>query len=139
VSEVVRAAGGIVLRTAEGRCEVVVVHRPKYDDWSLPKGKLEPGESDEQAAVREVEEETGMRCELERELPPVRYRDSQRRDKVVRYWRMRVLDGSFSPTAEIDELRWLGIEEAAALLSYARDRTLLRSAVEDLAPRRSRG
>jgi 8-oxo-dGTP pyrophosphatase MutT (NUDIX family) len=136
VSEVVRAAGGIVLRTAAGRFEVAVVHRPKYDDWSLPKGKLEPDETDEQAAVREVEEETGMRCALDGELPPVRYRDSQGRDKVVRYWRMHVVEGSFSPTAEIDELRWLGLEDARRVLSYARDRALLRSAV-DLEPRQT--
>jgi 8-oxo-dGTP diphosphatase len=87
---------------------------------------------DEQAAVREVEEETGMRCRLEEELAPIRYRDSRGRDKVVRYWRMQVLGGSFSPTSEIDELRWLGIEEAGGLLSYEHDRALLRSVVDDL-------
>jgi 8-oxo-dGTP pyrophosphatase MutT (NUDIX family) len=132
VSELVRAAGGVVLRRNGDRREVALVHRPKYEDWTLPKGKLEPGETDEQAAVREVEEETGMRCELDEELPLVRYRDAQGRDKLVRYWRMHVVGGSFSPTAEIDELRWLEIEDGATLLSYERDRAVLRSAVETL-------
>ena len=85
----VEAAGGVVLRGEPGAgVEVLVVHRPKYDDWSLPKGKLEPGETDEAAAVREVEEETGWRCALGEELPAVRYTDRNGRPKHVRYWHM---------------------------------------------------
>jgi 8-oxo-dGTP diphosphatase len=114
----VEAAGGVVVR--DGR--VAVVHRPKYDDWSLPKGKLDPGESSEEAALREVEEETGLRCELGPELPSIRYQDSKGRPKVVRYWRMAPVEGEFSPTEEVDELRWLEPPEAAALLTYQRDR-----------------
>jgi 8-oxo-dGTP diphosphatase len=122
VSEV-RAAGGVVVR--DGR--VAVVHRPKYDDWTLPKGKLDPGEGFEEAALREVEEETGLRAELGHELPHTRYRDSKGRPKVVRYWRMTPVEGEFQPTDEVDELRWLEPEEAARLLSYDRDREVVRA------------
>jgi 8-oxo-dGTP diphosphatase len=138
VNEVVRAAGGVVLRGNGDRLEVALVHRPKYDDWTHPKGKLEPGETNEQAALREVEEETGMRCALDQALPAVRYRDSQGRDKLVRYWRMHVIGGSFSPTSEVDELRWIGIDTGARLLSYERDRDVLRTAVEGSARSRLR-
>jgi 8-oxo-dGTP diphosphatase len=114
----VQAAGGVVLR--DGR--VAVVHRPKYHDWSLPKGKLDPGESFEDAALREVEEETGLRCTLVRELPAVEY-EVRGRPKVVRYWAMEVEDETpFVPNDEVDEVRWLEPQEALALLSYDRDR-----------------
>ena len=125
----VAAAGGVVLRDGEQGPEVAVVHRPKYDDWSLPKGKLDPGESWEEAALREVEEETGLRCELGDELQPARYRDRKGRDKLVRWWLMRPLDGEFEPTDEVDELRWLGREAALELLDYDHDRELV-SAVQ---------
>jgi 8-oxo-dGTP diphosphatase len=114
----VQAAGGVVLRG--GR--VAVVHRPRYDDWSLPKGKLDPDESFEDAALREVEEETGLRCRLVRELPEVRY-EVKGRPKLVRYWAMEVEEETpFAPGDEVDELRWLEPAEALALLSYDRDR-----------------
>ena len=119
----VLAAGGVLVH--DGR--VAVVHRPKYDDWSLPKGKLDPGEGFEEAALREVEEETGMRCRLGRELPSTEYRDAKGRAKLVRYWEMTALDGEFQPSGEVDELRWLEPREAAALLSYEHDRELLRA------------
>jgi 8-oxo-dGTP diphosphatase len=116
--ERVEAAGGVVLR--DGR--VAVVHRPRYDDWSLPKGKLDPGESFEDAALREVEEETGLRCRLVRELPAVEY-EVRGRPKVVRYWAMEVTDEApFEPNDEVDEVRWLEPAEALALLTYDRDR-----------------
>ena len=118
---VVRAAGGVVVR--DGR--LLLVHRPKYDDWTFPKGKCEPGESDEACAVREVEEETGLRCELGAELPSTHYTDSRDRPKRVRWWRMEAVAGEFTPTDEVDEIRWLTREDAAALLSYARDQALL--------------
>lgn len=122
----VRAAGGVISRTdGHGGREVALVHRPKYRDWSLPKGKLDRGETDEQAALREVEEETGLRCELERSLGEVRYTDPHGRPKVVRYWEMSVTGGSFSPNREVDELRWLSLDEAVATLSHERDRTVL--------------
>jgi 8-oxo-dGTP diphosphatase len=117
----VRAAGGIVTRDGE----VLLVHRPKYDDWTFPKGKLDAGESDEQAAIREVEEETGLRCSLGRELPSTSYTDSRGRPKIVRYWQMQAEDGAFEPTDEVDEIAWLGPEEAAERLTYAHDRKVL--------------
>ena len=118
----VRAAGGVVL---DGDGRVAVIYRPKYDDWTLPKGKLEPGESWEQAAVREVEEETGLVCELDDELGSVTYTDRHGRPKSVRYWRMTVCDGEFRPNREVSELRWLSLEEAAQQLSFDRDREIV--------------
>jgi 8-oxo-dGTP diphosphatase len=104
---------------------VLLVHRPKYNDWTFPKGKAELGESDEACAVREVEEETGLRCELGIELPSTHYTDSRGRPKRVRWWRMEPVAGEFTPTGEVDEIRWLTSQEAAALLSYGRDHALL--------------
>lgn len=129
--EVVQAAGGVVWRrAAAGGVEVLLVHRPKYDDWSLPKGKLDAGETHEAAAMREVEEETGLRCRLGEELRTVEYTDHRGRPKVVRYWAMTPrgdagTDGGatdrFTPTEEIDELRWVRREDARAELTYAHD------------------
>ena len=125
----VQAAGGVPLR--DGR--VVLVHRPKYDDWTLPKGKLDPGESFEEAAVREVEEETGLTCRLGPELSESRYRDNKDRPKVVRWWAMEVeSEVPFEPNDEVDELRWLEPGEAAQKLTYARDRPLVDEAAEAL-------
>jgi 8-oxo-dGTP diphosphatase len=118
----VKAAGGVVHRGGH----VAVAHRRRYDDWSFPKGKLDPGESWEQAALREVEEEIGLRCRLGEELPPTSYRDNKGRAKVVRYWMMEPLDGEFVPSDEVDEVRWLTPADAEALLSYEHDRELLR-------------
>ena len=119
----VRAAGGIVRR--DGR--VLVVHRPKYDDWTFPKGKADEGETDEECALREVKEETGLDCTLERELASSSYTDGRGRPKRVRYWLMRPEGGRFEPTAEVDEIAWLDPREAAERLSYERDREVLRS------------
>jgi 8-oxo-dGTP diphosphatase len=126
----VRAAGGVVVRERDdgGGPELAVVHRPRYDDWSLPKGKLDRGESFEHAALREVEEETGMRCSLGRELDPARYRDRKGRAKLVRWWLMSPLEGSFEPGDEVDELRWVAPDQAEGLLDYPHDRELVRSA-----------
>ena len=126
-----QAAGGVVSRSGEGGAlEVLLVHRPKYDDWTLPKGKLEPGETHEQAALREVEEETGFTCELGPELPSTSYRDSKDRPKVVRYWAMRPIGGAFSPHHEVDEIRWAPVEEAKALLTYDHDLGVLNAFAE---------
>ena len=118
---VVRAAGGLVVH--EGA--VLLVHRPKYDDWTFPKGKAEAGETDAECALREVEEETGLRCVLGPELAQTRYRDSKGRRKVVRWWRMSVLAGEFVPNSEVDRIRWVAPADARELLSYERDRPLL--------------
>jgi 8-oxo-dGTP pyrophosphatase MutT (NUDIX family) len=113
-----------------GGDELCVVHRPKYDDWSLPKGKLERGESFEDAALREVLEETGLRCRLRQELRPVRYRDKRGRPKLVRYWLMDVAeDTGFMPDDEVDEVRWMELPAAAALMTYAHDQELVASLV----------
>ena len=108
---------------------VAVVHRPRYDDWSLPKGKADRGESDEACALREIEEETGLRCELVEELTATRHRDARGRPKRVRWWLMRPLSGRFEASEEVDELRWLTPEEARATLTYVRDVTLLDEAL----------
>lgn len=122
MTETVRAAGGVVERNGA----LLLVHRPRYDDWTFPKGKADEGETDEDCALREVREETGLRCELEDELPTTRYIDSRGRPKRVRWWRMRALsDDGFTPNDEVDELRWLDRDAAAALLTYERDRVLV--------------
>jgi 8-oxo-dGTP diphosphatase len=122
----VRAAGGVVGRSGRREPEVLVIHRPKYDDWTLPKGKTEPGESDEECAIREVEEETGLRCKLGEELPMIRYRDRKDRLKEVRYWAMEPLSGSLQEgNDEVDEVRWLPIDDALELLSYVHDREVV--------------
>ena len=127
MSETVRAAGGLVTRSdPTGAPEVLLVHRPKHDDWTFPKGKALPAESDEDTALREVEEETGLRCELEDELPSTAYRDLRGRRKVVRYWRMRPVHGHARVNPdEVDELAWFPLEEADRRLTYDRDRQLL--------------
>ncbi len=119
----------VLRRGPHGDREVALVHRPAYDDWSFPKGKLLPGEREEDAALREVEEETGMRCELGRPLSSIRYRDRKDRPKVVSYWTMTPREGSFHPTDEVDELRWVSADEARGLLTYLHDRALLTEAV----------
>jgi 8-oxo-dGTP diphosphatase len=125
VSDEIRAAGGLVVRDGE----VLVVHRPRYSDWSLPKGKLDPGESWEEAALREVEEEAGVRCRLVRELPAVTY-EHRGRPKRVRYWLMELAEDppDFEPNDEVDEVRWASPADALDLLSYERDLALVRSA-----------
>ncbi len=127
----VRAAGGVVCRPGPARLvEVAIIHRPAYNDWSFPKGKLDPGESLEAAAVREVAEETGFTCELLDAIGCTEYVDRRGRQKIVCYWRMRPTSGRFSPGDEVDELRWLTIEEALPLLTYERDRAILRQLSE---------
>ena len=126
MSEVVRAAGGVVWRPGpDGRPEVLAVHRPKYDDWSLPKGKLDPGEEPEAAALREVEEETGLRCRLGPPLGSLAYEDRKGRSKEVRYWAMTVDAGAFAPNQEVDEVRWVPVAGARDVLSYERDADLV--------------
>jgi 8-oxo-(d)GTP phosphatase len=126
-SEVVRAAGGVVRRAGPDGEEVLLVHRPRYGDWTFPKGKAQPGETAEATALREVEEETGFVCVLGDELPSAGYRDSHGRPKVVRYWTMRVESGAFEPHREVDAITWVRARDAEASLSYERDRYILRA------------
>jgi 8-oxo-dGTP diphosphatase len=112
-----------------GESSVLLVHRPSYDDWTLPKGKNEPDETDEACAVREVEEETGLRCVLGPRVAEVEYRDHKDRSKTVVYFLMTPIDGAFLPNDEVDEVRWLGLEPATQLLSYSRDADIVRRAL----------
>jgi 8-oxo-dGTP diphosphatase len=117
---VIRAAGGVVVR--DGR--ILLVHRPKYDDWSLPKGKCTSGETDEECALREVTEETGLSCEIVGEAGETRYL-VLKGPKLVRYFLMRPVTGEFTPHDEVDEIRWAPPEEAAEVLTHERDVKLL--------------
>ncbi|MGO9559219.1 MAG: NUDIX hydrolase [Acidimicrobiales bacterium] len=136
---VVRAAGGIVLRaSATGGWEAALIHRPEQGDWTLPKGKLEPGETAAECALREVREETGLECTLGRFVGQVEYRDRRGRPKVVEYWLMQPHGGDFAPSGEVDELRWVGVSDASALLSYPHDAELLAAAANGAQHHRQR-
>lgn len=123
----VRAAGGLVWRPADGGVQLALVHRPAYDDWSFPKGKLVGGESELEAALREVEEEIGLRCEAGRDLGSISYVDGKGRPKTVRYWEMRPEGADeLAPANEVDDARWIPIGWTAEVLTYRHDRELLR-------------
>jgi 8-oxo-dGTP diphosphatase len=121
----VRAAGAVVLRSVDDVVEVLLVHRPRYDDWSFPKGKCDGDETFDDAARREVAEETGYEVVLGAELGDVRYRDQKDRPKVVRYWVATVADGAFEANDEVDEICWVPLGEAESMVSYDHDRALL--------------
>jgi 8-oxo-dGTP diphosphatase len=133
---IVRAAGGIVWRRGSEGIDVVLVHRIAHADWSYPKGKLDPGEDETTAALREVLEETGLVPALGQDLGTIAYRDLKGRPKIVRYYAMRAKgDTPLRPAHEIDEARWIPSERAGTVLTYDHDRRLL----ERLAPRRRAG
>jgi len=141
----IRAAGGVVWRRTESGpngdgVEVALVHRPRYDDWSLPKGKLAPGEPEVEGAVREVLEETGFHVRIGRPLGETRYDKvigKVARPKVVRWWAMQATTGAFTPTREVDGLRWMPLAEAEQLLTRETDRELLRRFAQGPAPTRT--
>ena len=123
---VVKAAGGVVCREgSSGETEIVVVHRPAYDDWTLPKGKVDPDETPEQCALREVKEETGFKCDLLRQLGCTAYVDRRGRNKVACYWVMEVVSGKFRPGGEVDRMVWLPVADAVKRLTYERDKALI--------------
>jgi 8-oxo-dGTP pyrophosphatase MutT (NUDIX family) len=129
------AAGGAVWRPgAAGVLETALVHRPKYDDWSLPKGKLDPGEHALVAAVREVREETGLQVAVGRRSVQTRYAH-RGGPKRVDYWVMEAVGGEFAPNEEVDELRWLPMPAAAALVSHEHDRAVLADLARTDVPR----
>lgn len=135
LSDVVRAAGGVVWRRGADGLEVLLIHRPRYDDWSFPKGKAKnDAEGDEETAVREVEEEVGLRLELGPELASTRYRDSKGRRKVVRYWAMELTLGEEPMAGDgVDQVAWVPVEEAPGRLTWDRDLAVLDSLpVEEL-------
>ncbi len=134
MTKIVRAAGGVVVNFIAEEWVVLVTHRPRYDDWSLPKGKRDVGETDEACARREVLEETGLTVVMHSELPPAEYTDHRGRPKIVRYWLMTLdpavhpeIGGTpdFAPNEEVDEVRWLSPEQAMSILDYAHDRDLV--------------
>ncbi len=123
----VRAAGGLLTREGPDGPDVALVHRPAYDDWSFPKGKLERDEDEATAAIREVTEETGLTLPLGRDLGAITYIDGRGRPKVVRYWHMPApADAELEPRHEVDEARWMSIAAAERTLTYVHDRRLLR-------------
>lgn len=126
-SKAVLAAGAVLWRSNgdPSSPEIAIIHRPRYDDWTLPKGKVDPGETEPVTAVREVKEETGYSSHLGRRLAAVSYPVEQS-IKKVRYWAARGVDGNFSPNAEVDELKWLPVAEAIKQLEYPHDRKVLR-------------
>jgi 8-oxo-dGTP diphosphatase len=120
----VRAAGAIVVRARAGEPEVLLVHRPKYDDWSFPKGKAKESESDEDCALRELEEEVRIRVMLGPELGRTHYRDALGRPKEVVYFRAES-DAEPATGDGVDEVRWASVDEALRLLTWEPDRQLL--------------
>jgi 8-oxo-(d)GTP phosphatase len=124
--KIVSAAGAVLWRpSATESVEVAVIHRPRYDDWSLPKGKMDPGETEPVTTVRELFEETGHHAQLGRRLQNVSYPIDQG-VKRVRYWAARSLGGEFTPGREVDDLIWLSTSDAIKKVSYTHDRKVLR-------------
>jgi 8-oxo-dGTP pyrophosphatase MutT (NUDIX family) len=118
----IEAAGGVVWRaTRKGQLEILIIHRPRRADWSLPKGKIHRRESALDCALREVHEETGLRCAVGDELSTTLYEDRRGRPKRVRYWAMQELSGEFRPNREVDKVRWFRFDRVAEALTYEHD------------------
>ena len=127
----VKAAGGIVIRSSKREPKVLLVHRPLYNDWSFPKGKLYEGEKFKAAAVREVLEETGFECKLHKpSLPSLTYIDRNGRLKEVRYWLMTVLSGTFEPNDEVDMIAWVRADSVPERLTYVKDQSFFADLVK---------
>lgn len=119
------AAGGVVWRRGSSDIEFLIVHRPRYRDWTLPKGKVDPGESLLQTAFREVVEETGYRCRIGPKLATTEYMTSNGNHKTVHYWAMEARKGEFVPNPEVDKAEWLAARDAIVRLTYEHDRRLV--------------
>ena len=138
MDDTIHAAGGVVWKKLLNNSLVVLcIHRARYGDWCLPKGKRDEGETDEACALREVHEETGLVCELGRELTTlsrfvVDWRDGLRKPKSCRFWLMQSVDADAEPdpldTAEVDEWRWISLLEALQILSYDDEKTVIAEA-----------
>jgi 8-oxo-dGTP diphosphatase len=124
--DLIRAAGGVLFRTSRrGRDKVAVVYREARGDWTFPKGKLDEGESFEEAALREVVEETGITAVIRRFVGSTNYTHRKGRPKIVAYYLMEAVSGEFTPNEEVDELRWVTLDEAFELLTWDRDQELI--------------
>jgi 8-oxo-(d)GTP phosphatase len=129
----VEAAGGVLWRPGQhGEVELLLVHRPRSRDWSFPKGKLDPGETAIGAALREVREETGLRCTVDGDLGETRYVDRKGRSKRVRYWAMQPAAGRFRRNTEVDKVRWVPLDEVLHRLTYGHDRAFVARSAADL-------
>lgn len=129
----IHASGGVIVRLGGHEKDqpfYALVHRPRYGDWSFPKGKLESGENHLECALREVYEETGYRCSAGQELASTKYLDHLGRNKIVRYWLLEITEGNFSPNEEVDAIAWLPFHLAEGTLTYRHDREVLSSAQE---------
>ena len=124
---VILGGGGLITRHNDGELEVLIVHRPKHLDWSLPAGKLDRGETLAECALREVYEETGYICELGRELGMVDYIDRRGRTRQVHYWEMDAISGSFTPNLEVDAIDWVPLVESLNYFTHERDLKMVRA------------
>lgn len=127
-SSIIQAAGGVVADLSKGKIRYLVAHRPAYDDWSFPKGKLDDGEKHRDAALREVKEETGLVCNVLAKLSPVVYTTPNGNPKRVKYWLMEPESGKFARNDEVDAVSWLKRTQAMGLLTYVHDQALLAEA-----------
>ncbi len=123
--ESIEAGGGVVADLSRNKPRYLLVHRPRYDDWSLPKGKLGTDETHRDAALREVKEETGLVCEVLARLSPVNYITPNGNPKQVKYWLMEAVSGSFVPNDEVDAVTWVKRSQAVSLLTHVHDQAVL--------------
>ena len=122
---VIQAAGGVLVDLSKGTPRYLLVHRPRYDDWTFPKGKLDRGERFRDAALREVKEETGLVCRILGRLSPVAYVTPAGNPKQVKYWLMEAESGRFTRNDEVDAVTWLRRSQAMALLTHVHDQAVL--------------